>query len=804
MKISLNWLEELLDIEMAATELADILTMAGFEVEAIEDLRQQASGVVIGKVIDCQPHPNADKLSVCQVEIGSSTPANIVCGAPNVRADIFVPVATLGTYLPAIDLKLAPVKLRGIPSEGMICSLAELGLAKESEGIHIFQQEDLKPGTDVRPLLGLDDVVLDLTTTANRADALSMVGIAREVGALTGAKVQLPPVQALNLEQEQSHLEISLQESAACPIYVGTLIEGVKIGPSPDWLKWRLQSAGIRAINNVVDITNYILLEWGQPLHAFDANKLKDTAKQENFNLGVRFATSKESLQTLDGQKRQLVPQNLLITANDVPIALAGVMGGEETEVDEQTVNLVLEGAIFDSVVIRRSARSQSLRTEASTRYERGINQAAFPLALARAIALITELAGGTVISQGTGGSLSQQKRVVELRYSRLEEILGPVQTGKISPQEVEQILQALGCELETVSTGLWKVTVPPYRQRDLEREIDLIEEVARLYGYDRFCAELPSKTQPGYLSVTEMVKRRLRNLLRGIGLTEVVHYSLVSNTGAEAVINNPLFKEYSALRTNLTTGLIEACSYNLSQGNGVLNAFEIGRVFTPNSGEISEMEMVAGILGGDRTATGRWVMGGKSPALTWYEAKGFLDSIWEALSLQVEYRGAELDSRLHPGRTATLWLDSEQLGFFAQLHPQLTADQDLPREVYVFELSFAVLLTALTKIESVTPKFHSYSTYPAVARDLAFYAPETITVAQLETAMNSAGGDLLAGIELFDQYQGENVPSGQRSLAFSLVYRASDRTLTEAEIEPVHQQIRNTLVNNFNVTLRS
>ncbi|ELR97787.1 phenylalanine--tRNA ligase subunit beta [Gloeocapsa sp. PCC 73106] len=803
MKISLNWLQELVNVKLAAEELAQILTMAGFEVEAIEDLRQQAQGVVIGRVVDRQPHPNADKLSVCQVDIGQNTTANIVCGAPNVRADIFVPVATLGTYLPAVDLKLAPVKLRGVPSEGMICSLAELGLAKESEGIYIFPEDNLVPGTDVRPLLGLDDVILDLTTTANRADALSLVGIAREVGALTGAPVQLSRVELLTFP-ETSDLKTTISDSHACPVYMGTKIQGVKVGPSPDWLKWRLQNAGIRSINNIVDATNYILLEWGQPLHAFDAEKLKVTAQSEDLNMGVRFAVADESLQTLDGQKRQLKPQNLLITANDVPVAIAGVMGGEDTEVDEHTVNLVLEGAIFDPVTIRRSARSQSLRTEASTRYERGINQAEFSLALARAIALITELAGGQVTAQSTGGGLTQSRRIIHLRYERLEQVLGPVQTGRISHTEVEDILKALGCELQSVGDGLWEVTIPPYRQRDLEREIDLIEEVARLYGYDRFCAELPSKTQPGYLSTSEAIKRQLRYLLRAVGLTEVVHYSLVSNTGKEVVLNNPLFKEYSALRTNLTTGLIEACAYNLSQGNGVLNASEIGRVFSPTSGEISEREMVAGILGGDRTFAGRWVVGGKSVPLTWYEAKGLLESVFQSLNLSVEYRVLDSDPRLHPGRTASLWLNGQELGFFGQLHPQLTAAKDLPAAVYVFELDFTLLLNALTQIESLTAKFKLYSTYPAVARDLAFFSPVDISVAQLTTIMNEAGGNLLEDVEVFDQYQGENVPTGQRSLAFSLVYRASDRTLTESEIEPVHQQIREALVNTFNVTLRS
>ncbi|TVQ47170.1 MAG: phenylalanine--tRNA ligase subunit beta [Gloeocapsa sp. DLM2.Bin57] len=801
MKVSLKWLNELVKITLSAEELGEILTIAGFEVEEIIDLRELADGVVIGKVVDCQPHPNADKLRVCQVDIGEENLSNIVCGAPNVRSDVLVAVATLGSYLPAVDLKLKPVKLRGVPSQGMICSLAELGLTKDSEGIHIFNDSTLETGMDVRPLLGLDDVILDLTTTANRADALSMVGVAREVAALTGTQITLPPVESLS-GSIPADLAINITDSHACPIYVGTVIEGVKITDSPDWLKSRLQNAGIRAINNVVDATNYILLEWGQPLHAFDREKLLGLGNP--LNLGVRFSYQGETIQTLDSQKRELKPQNLLITANDVPVAIAGVMGGETTEVDDNTTNIVLESAIFDSVVIRRSARSQSLRTESSSRYERGINQAEFPLALQRAIALITELAGGQVVSQTTAGNLVTEPRVVTLRYSRLQQVLGKVQEGTIPRDKVESILQALGCRLEFAADNQsWDVTIPPYRQRDLEREIDLIEEVARLYGYDQFCAELPTKTQPGYLSTPERVKRQLRSLFRSIGLTEVVHYSLVSSTEAELVINNPLFKEYSGLRTNLLTGLIEACGRNVSQGNGVLNACEIGRVFHYET-TITETEKVAGILGGDRYLTGSWLQGGKVSSLSWYEAKGLLESVFTALNLPVEYRATDTYHNLHPGRTASLWLDGQELGCFGQIHPQLATSKDLPPEVYVFELSFPLLLEVLSKKAALQTKFTPYSTYPAITRDLAFFVSNQVTVAQLTAGMMKVGGKLLETVELFDQYQGENVPSGQRSLAFSLVYRVSDRTLTEADIEPVHQKVRDTLVKDFQVTLRS
>ena len=399
MRVSLNWLQEYVDLNMSPEELGRVLTIAGFELEELIDLRANADGVVVGKVVERSQHPNADKLSVCKVDVGADKPLDIVCGAANVKADIFVPVATVGTYLPAIDLKLKPTKLRGEPSEGMICSLTELGLEKDSDGIYIFDEDDIKPGDDVRPLLGLDDVILDLATTANRADALSMVGIAREVAALTGAEVRLPEVKDRDIASNSS-LAVETKEPDACMAYIGTMLEGVKVAPSPDWLKWRLEAAGTRPINNVVDITNYVLLEWGQPLHAFDREKLQQVAGSQDLTLGVRFANTGEKLTTLDEQERNLATRNLLITANDKPVALGGVMGGESTEVDDNTQNIVLEAALFDPVAIRRSSRAQGMRSEASTRYERGVNQVELESACKRAIALLAELAGGQPTAQ--------------------------------------------------------------------------------------------------------------------------------------------------------------------------------------------------------------------------------------------------------------------------------------------------------------------------------------------------------------------------------------------------------------------
>ncbi len=816
MRVSLNWLRELVDIKASPQDLAEILTMAGFEVEAIEDRRTWADGVVIGKILDCQPHPNADKLRVCQVDIGAATPSTIVCGAPNARADIYVPVATLGTYLPTIDLKLKPAKLRGIDSVGMICSLAELGLAKESAGIHIFDQESLQLGVDVRPLLGLDDVILDVTSTANRADALSMVGIAREVAALTGGALRLPEVNSEAREPQQNPdqpLLLRVSEPQACPVYIGTVVEQVQIAPSPAWLQQRLQSAGVRSINNVVDITNYILLEWGQPLHAFDRDALLQVGNPETpkLQMGVRLAELGESLKTLDGQTRNLQEQTLLITTNNHPVALAGVMGGEATEVQATTQNLVLEAALFDPVAIRRSARSLGLRTEASTRYERGVNHAELATACQRALQLITDIAGGTIATQQIAGAptnASTWARTIELRLERVTQILGMVEVAEelrdLEAKDVERTLAALGCTLRLTAPGVWSVTVPPYRYRDLEREIDLIEEVARLYGYDHFANTLPDKTEAGYLSAEQDLTSRLRSAFRAAGLTELVHYSVVKVGGdRQVVITNPLFTEYSALRTELLPGLIDAFQYNLEQGNGALNGFEIGRVFWREEDGLSEADTIGGILGGD-LSHGRWVRSGREQPLTWFEAKGVLENVCQRVGLEVEFQPDRRDDRLHPGRTASLWVRGNRLGTFGQLHPQLRQERGLPDAVYAFELNLDVILDEMDREENFTPIFKPYSTYPASGRDLAFFAPTQTSVAEIQRTMTQVGGTLLESADLFDEYQGDNVPSGQRSLAFRLVYRASDRTLTDAEIDPVHQQIRESLVEKFRVDLRS
>ena len=789
--------------------------MAGFEVEDIEDRRTWAEGVVIGYVIDRQPHPNADKLSVCTVDIGEDSPSSIVCGAANVRAGIHVPVAKVGAYLPIPNLKIKSREVRGVLSAGMICSLAELGLTKDSEGIHIFDSEALTVGDDARPLLGLDDVVLDVTSTANRADALSMVGIAREVAAITGAALTLPTAMAPQPTRTTAAVTVALEDPKASPIYIATVLEGIKIAPSPLWLQQHLQSAGTRSINNVVDITNYVLLEWGQPLHAFDRDRLATAAGGPDYVLSVRYGKADETLTTLDSQARSLKPETLVITANNQPVALAGVMGGEATEVFETTTAVTLEAAYFDSAAIRRSARSQGLRTEASARYERGVNPAELEVACNRALQLMQDLAGAQIVSQVVDrtpiGEITPT-RTLPLRLQRVRDVLGPVvnlEPGKLTPiptDKIQETLETLGCTVDTGSkNGTWQVTVPAYRYQDLEREIDLIEEVARIYGYDHFANTLPQAAAGGFLSPEAALLNKVRHTFRGVGLTELIHYSLTKPTSdKQVVLANPLFTEYSALRTDLIDGLIEAFKFNLEQGNGPLNGFEIGRIFRLEGEAPQEAEVVGGILGGD-ARQGKWVNSDRPSPLSWFEAKGTLESVFQRLGLKVDYRPDNEDPRLHPGRTASLWVRGKlRLGTFGQLHPQLRQEQDLPEAVYVFQLNWSAFVTCLATSKQKAVKFSAFSTFPASDRDLAFYAPIAVSVADLEKVMTKMGGKFLESVTLFDEYQGKSVPEGQRSLAFRLVYRAADKTLTDEDIEPVHQKVRAALEKQFQVSLRS
>jgi phenylalanyl-tRNA synthetase beta chain len=807
MKISYQWLKELVSVPLSPEQLAEKLTMAGFEVEGIEDRRQWAEGVVLGKILTAEKHPNADKLQVCTVDVGAERALQIVCGAPNARAGLLVPVAKVGTYLPHCNLKIRATNLRGVKSEGMICSLAELGLAKESEGIHEFQFTGAIPplGSDVRPLLDLDDVILEVTSTANRADALSVVGIAREVGALCRQPVRLPLPQSVLAIPQGSWVKIA--EPKACPAYIGTVIENVQVGESPPWLKSRLEKAGQRSINNIVDITNYIQLLWGQPLHAFDRDKLGT-----DLQITVQFSEGNGKLLTLDGVERQLSPQNLLIMANQTPVAIAGVIGGANSEVSDRTTNILLEAALFSSVAVRKSARALGIRTESSARYERGVNQASLETACNLAIEMILSLAGGRVVSQSKADYRQKLERSLPLRLARVWQVLGAVEEGQqavmLAPRDIEECLTVLGFELHPnnpeapLEQWSWTVQVPPYRYADIEREIDLIEEIARIYGYDKFVETLPARTELGYLPDDQVWLRQIRSTLRGLGLTEVMHSSLVTpqpQTAGQVIIANPIAHEYSALRSDLLTGLLTAVSYNLAQGNGILNGFEIGRVFGQDEEGVWEADHLGAIFGGN-PALHDWQK--RTAPMNWFEAKGLLEAFFMAMGVTVEFQPDRRDLRFHPGRTASLWIAGEWLGTFGELHPALRRHCELPDCIYAMELDLDVLFHGME--QRSTPIFQPYSPFPSSDRDIAFFVPTKYPVAEIMRSISRCAGNLLERVTLFDEYRGEGVPPDQRSLAFRLVYRSSDRTLTESEIQEVHQKVRDMLVEKYQASLRS
>ena len=485
-------------------------------------------------------------------------------------------------------------------------------------------------------------------------------------------------------------------------------------------------------------------------------------------------------------------------------------MGGEETEVYDGTMNVLLEAAVFDSAVTRRSARSQGLRSEASARFERGVNLAEVELAQRRAVQLITELAGGRVVAQAMVDHRPETlTRSIGLRLSRVQQVLGLVEAGEdlleLTAADVEKTLTSLNCQLKSIGVDEWTVTVPPYRYRDLEREIDLVEEVARMYGFNNFYESLPEKGEAGALSLEQMVLRRLRSALRGAGLNELMHYSLGKpGNDREVVLSNPLLAEYSALRTNLIDGAIDAFQYNLEQGNGALNGFDIGHVFFQDEEGFGEAEVVGGILGGD-VSRGRWQRGGKESSIDWYSAKGLLVGVFESLGLDVEFQPDAQDTvKLHPGRTASMWLKGERLGTFGQLHPKLAQERDLPDGIVVFEFDLDIIYKHFEAETAMVPVFDAFSTYPKSDRDLAFFVKTQTSVAELERTIRKAGGKLLESIELFDEYKGKGVPEGSRSLAFRMVYQTLDRTLTDADVDPMQQAIREALVEKFQVELRS
>jgi phenylalanyl-tRNA synthetase beta chain len=823
MRVSLQWLQELVDCDPAALapqNLAERLSVAGFEVEAIEDLATRAAGVVVGHVLSRDPHPNADSLSVCRVDVGpaSPEPLQIVCGAKNVRAGQHVPVALVGTTLPAVTLTIKPAELRGVASHGMICSLQELGLAESSEGIAVL--EDLLAavpplGAPVGPAFGLDDQVLELAITANRPDGLSMRGIAREVAALAGGRTTFVDAPTAAPAQPLAPSAEAAAAIEAGGLFSVTALAGVRVAPSPAWLQQRLERAGLRAINNVVDITNLVMLETGQPLHAFDREALARLGggPADPSRLGVRAARPGERLATLDGEERELDGEALLVTYGDQPIALAGVMGGQAEAVSDETTALWLEAAVFSPQAVRRSARRVGLRTEASSRFEKGLPREATLAAADRAVALLVELAGATVEGRWLHARAQEPAPPLWLERDHLHNLLGPVlvdgEPEDLEDGRIEATLTALGCQLRAEEEGWW-VQVPPARAMDLQREVDLIEEVARLVGYDRFAAHLPDPLVPGGLEPSQQAERRLRRALCAAGLQETCAYTLVPEAPGRIPLANPLLADYGYLRDGLHGELLQAARRNLQASQPGFWGFEIGQVFRGGPGQEGEQALLAGVICGERSAE-LWSRSGKPRQLGYGEARGLLQAALDSLRLPFDDRPLGEDPApeaglplLHPGRRASVAIEGRAAGWFGQLHPARAEAHDLPDATYLFELALAPVLNAATRANRWQPAFTPFATVPASERDLALVVPRDTTAAALLAAIRKAGRPLLERADLLDRYEGAQVGEGQCSQAFRLRYRDSRRTLTDAEVEQAHGQVRAALEKQFGAVLRS
>jgi phenylalanyl-tRNA synthetase beta chain len=816
MRVSLQWLKELVQTSEASLEpeaLAERLSVAGFEVESIERLDQQAAGVVVGLVCERQPHPDATKLSVCQVDVGADAPLQIVCGASNVRAGIHVPVALVGATLPAVGLTIKPAELRGVASSGMICSLTELGLSDGSDGIAVLDDllDTVPPlGSAVAPHLGLDDTVLELAITANRPDGLSMQGIAREVAALSGGHTVLPSSPSLSVQP----LPVSEAQQRAFEdggLFSLTALEGVQVAPSPLWLRRRLEKAGVRPINNVVDVTNLVMLETGQPLHAFDSAVLAQLSSLETADpaaVGLRQARPGESFTTLDAETRTLDDNALVVTYADRPIALAGVMGGAAEAVTATTTTIWLEAAVFSAAAVRTSARSQGLRTEASSRFEKGLPPEATLTAADRAVALLQQIAGARPLQRWLHQLPQQERQPLLLRRDALLNLLGPLQSQAdgddsldLQDGEIEETLIAIGCHLVSTDEG-WLVQVPAQRAIDLRREVDLIEEVARLVGYDRFGSHLPDPLEPGGLDAAQQAERRLRRALCSAGLQELCSFSLVPAAEGRIPLANPLLSDYGHLRDGLHGELLAAAARNLQNGQRGFWGFEIGNVFTPGgSGE--QRNLLGGVICGSQCAE-LWTVSGKPQPLTYHAARGRLQQALESLLLSVEDRPLQGHSLLHPGRAAGLWIEGRCVGWFGQLHPQQAIDMDLPELTYGFELDLAVVLTAATRTARWRPAYKPYATVPASERDVAVVVSELTPSADLLALMRKAGRPLLEHVELIDTYSSEQLGEGVCSQAFRLRYRDPKRTLTDADVDQAHARVRTTLESANGIQLRS
>ncbi|HFJ4893581.1 TPA: phenylalanine--tRNA ligase subunit beta [Staphylococcus aureus] len=793
MLISNEWLKEYVTIDDSVSNLAERITRTGIEVDDLIDYTKDIKNLVVGFVKSKEKHPDADKLNVCQVDIGEDEPVQIVCGAPNVDAGQYVIVAKVGGRLPG-GIKIKRAKLRGERSEGMICSLQEIGISsnyipKSFElGIFVFSESQV-PGTDALQALYLDDQVMEFDLTPNRADALSMIGTAYEVAALYNTKMTKPETTSNELElSANDELTVTIENEDKVPYYSARVVHDVTIEPSPIWMQVRLIKAGIRPINNVVDISNYVLLEYGQPLHMFDQDAIGSQ------QIVVRQANEGEKMTTLDDTERELLTSDIVITNGQTPIALAGVMGGDFSEVKEHTSNIVIEGAIFDPVSIRHTSRRLNLRSESSSRFEKGIATEFVDEAVDRACYLLQTYANGKVLKDRvSSGELGAFITPIDITADKINRTIG----FDLSQNDIVTIFNQLGFDTE-INDDVITVQVPS-RRKDITIKEDLIEEVARIYGYDDIPSTLPvfEKVTSGQLTDRQYKTRMVKEVLEGAGLDQAITYSLVSKEDATAFAMQqrqtidllmPMSEAHASLRQSLLPHLIEAASYNVARKNKDVKLFEIGNVFFANGeGELpDQVEYLSGILTGDYVVN-QWQ--GKKETVDFYLAKGVVDRVSEKLNLEFSYRRADIDG-LHPGRTAEILLENKVIGFIGELHPTLAADNDLKR-TYVFELNFDALMAVSVGYINYQP----IPRFPGMSRDIALEVDQNIPAADLLSTIHAHGGNILKDTLVFDVYQGEHLEKGKKSIAIRLNYLDTEETLTDERVSKVQAEIEAALI---------
>lgn len=788
MLISNEWLKDYVDAGVEVEDLAERITRTGIEVDDMIDYTKDIKNLVVGYIQSKEKHPDADKLNICQVDIGEEEPVQIVCGAPNVDAGQHVIVAKVGGRLPG-GIKIKRAKLRGERSEGMICSLQEIGISSNvvpkayENGIFVFPTE-VEPGTDALTALYLNDQVMELDLTPNRADALSMVGTAYEVAALYQTEMTKPTTKSNEIsESARNELSVTINNPEKVPYYSARVVKNVSIEPSPIWMQARLIKAGIRPINNVVDISNYVLLEYGQPLHMFDQDHIGSK------EIVVRQAKDEETMTTLDNNERKLVDTDIVISNGQEPIALAGVMGGDFSEVTEQTTNVVIEGAIFDPVSIRHTSRRLNLRSEASSRFEKGIATEFVDEAVDRACYLLQELASGEVLKDRvSSGDLGSFVTPIDITAEKVNKTIG----FNLSNDEIQAIFKQLG--FETTLKGETLTVNVPSRRKDITIKEDLIEEVARIYGYDEIPSSLPvfGEVTSGELTDRQHKTRTVKETLEGAGLNQAITYSLVSKDHAKDFalkerptisLLMPMSEAHATLRQSLLPHLIEATAYNVARKNKDVRLYEVGRVFFGNGeGELpDEVEYLSGILTGEY-AVNAWQ--GKKEEIDFFIAKGVVDRVAEKLNLEFSYKAGKIEG-LHPGRTAIVSLEGQDIGFIGELHPQVAADNDLKR-TYVFELNYdAMMQVAVGYINyEQIPKF------PGVTRDIALEVNHDVPSSELKQIIHNNGEDILQSTLVFDVYEGEHLEKGKKSVAIRLNYLDTEDTLTDVHVSKIHDKI--------------